>query len=60
MKNIDLLFGLEKQGKRMENIDLMFEQSWLEEQGKRMEKDGEENIDLHLERLAIATLSCVR
>ena len=21
--------------------DLMFEQSWLEEQGKRMEKDGE-------------------
>jgi hypothetical protein len=25
-----------------------------------MEKNGEENIDLHLERLTIATVSCVR
>ena len=33
----------------MEKIDLMFEQSWLQEQGKRMEKDGEENIDLMFE-----------
>ena len=30
---------MEKDGE--ENIDLMFEYSWLEEQSKRMEKDGE-------------------
>jgi hypothetical protein len=35
-------------------------QDWLKEQEAIMEKNGEENIDLHIERLTIATVSCVR
>jgi hypothetical protein len=35
-------------------------QDWLKEQEGIMEKNGEENIDLHIERLTIATVSCVR
>lgn len=35
-------------------------QDWLKEQESMMVKGGEENIDLHIERLTIATVSCVR
>jgi len=35
-------------------------QSWLSEQEQRMREGGEENIDLHLERLTINTVSCIR
>jgi len=35
-------------------------QMWLAEQEKTMYKNGEENIDLHMERLTFATMSYVR
>jgi len=35
-------------------------QTWLTEQEKTMIKQGEDNIDLHMERLTFATVSCVR
>ena len=35
-------------------------QKWLDETESRMEREGENNIHLHMERLTQATVSCVR